>query len=212
MSARADFLRAVGPRLLHCTARSNLTGIRLNGLLPPEMLAQKARHDPASLVLRKDRIVLHLPDSTTAKLNHQLPILHGLSAANRIIDSHDAASWARQLDGRIFFWPERKGRAFVDSIRREADTALIWFDSGELFDALAPAVWLSPINSGNFRQGGAPARRGDWIYCRAIDGMAAFRQNRRLRGLIAGTDRVTEVSLTGAIPPQILHDLAPTIE
>lgn len=212
MTARADFLRAVGPRLLHCTARSNLTGIRLNGLLPPSVLARKAQHDPHTLALRRDRIMLHLPDSTTARLNHQLPILHGLAAANRIVDGHDAASWARQLDHRVFFWPERKGRAFVESIRRDADTALIWLDSAALFDTLAPALWLSPINSGNFRQGGAKAQRGDWIYCRATDGIGLFRTNRRNRGLIAGTDTVSEVSLTCPVPPAVLTDLVTGIE
>ena len=155
MTARAAFLRAVGPQLLHCTARSNLSGIHLNGLMPPALLAQKARRDPAALALRRDRVLLTLPDSTSARLNHQLPILQGLAAANRIIDGHDVTSWARQLDARVFFWPAHKGRAFADSIRRNSEIALIWFDSGALFDALGPALWLSPINSGNFRQGGA---------------------------------------------------------
>ncbi|WP_019955192.1 DUF7002 family protein [Yoonia vestfoldensis] len=212
MTARSDFIRACGVRLLHCTARSNLTGIRLNGLLSPDLLAQKARRDAASLALRRDRVVLHLPDSTTAKLNHQLPILHGLAAANRVVDGHDAASWARQLDRRIFLWPERKGRAFVESIRRDADIALIWFDTGALFDALAPVLWLAPINSGNFTQGGAHARRGDWIYCLASDGLAAFRENRRKRGLIAGTDTVSEVSVTIPIPPALFTELVTEIQ
>ena len=212
MTARAAFLRAVGPRLLHCTARGNLSGIHLNGLMPPALLAQKARRDPAALALRRDRVLLTLPDSTSARLNHQLPILQGLAAANRIIDGHDVTSWARQLDARVFFWPAHKGRAFADSIRRNSEIALIWFDSGALFDALGPALWLSPINSGNFRQGGARARRGDWLYCRATDGIAAFRHNRRDRGLIACTDRVSEVSLTGAISARLFHDLAPDID
>jgi hypothetical protein len=207
MTARDAFLRAVGPRLLHCTASSNLAGIKRHGLLPPHLLAQKAQRDPASLALRKDRLVLRLADSTTAKLNHQLPILHGLNAANRIIDGYDAAGWARQLDQRVFFWPERKGGAFVDSVTRDTDTALIWLDAARFYEALAPHIWLSPLNSGNFTQGGAHARRGDWLYCRASDGIAAFRHNRRMRGLIAGTDTVKEVSLTCAIPPDVFAQL-----
>lgn len=212
MTARADFVRAVGPRVLHCTARSNLAGLYLNGLMPPYMLAHRAGRDPATLALRRNRVMLNLPDSTTARLNHQLPIVHGLAAANRIIDDHDAASWARKLDERVFFWPEHRGRRFVQSIKRDADTALVWFDSGGLFDVFGPHVWLSPINSGNFRQGGARARRGDWLYCRATDGIAKFRQNRRNRGLIVGTDKVAEVSITKAMSPEILFDLCPVIE
>ncbi|WP_322893642.1 MULTISPECIES: DUF7002 family protein [unclassified Yoonia] len=211
MTLRDDFIRAVGPRLLHCTARSNVDGIRRNGLLPPDHLADRASRDAAALVLRDTRVILRLPDNTTAQLNHQLPILHGLAAANRVIDGHDAASWAQQLDRRVFFWPERKGGAFVDSVTRDTDTALIWFDSGRFFDVLSAHIWLSPLNSGNFTQGGAHARRGDWLYCRATDGIPAFRHNRQARGLIAGTDTVKEVSLTCSLAPDVFVSLDPDI-
>ncbi|MBQ2262167.1 MAG: hypothetical protein II336_12440 [Loktanella sp.] len=210
MTARADFVRAVGSRLLHCTARANLGGIATYGLLPPALLARLAGQDPQRLALRRDRLVLTMPDGSTAQLNHQLPILHGLAAANRVVDGHDAISWACQLDERVFLWPQRKGDAFMKSVERDSDIACLSFDTGAVFDLCADRLWLSPLNSGNFRQGGAHARRGDWIYCRASDGITAFRNNRRDRGLVAGTDIVGEVSLTGdGLAVADLADLKP---
>lgn len=200
MTARDEFVRAVGERLLHVTARGNLPGIQRYGLMPPADLARLCGVDPESLLLRRDRLRLTLPDGTTAQLNHQLPIVHGLAAANRIIDGHDAQSWARQLDHRVFLWPEKRGITFEASVARDTDSASLWIDSGQLFDVIVANLWLAPINSGNFRQGGAHARRGDWLYCQATAGIEAFRTNRQCRGLIKHTDRVYEVSVTGKVP------------
>lgn len=204
MTARDEFVRAVGERLLHVTARGNLSGIQRYGLMPPANLARLCGVDPESLILRKDRRVLTLPDGTKAQLNHQLPIHYGLAAANRIIDAHDARSWARQLDHRVFLWPEKRWLSFEASVARETDSASLWINSAKLFDVVADDLWLAPINSGNFRQGGAHARRGDWLYCQATAGLQAFRTNRQRRGLTKRTDRVYEVSVTGKLPDGLL--------
>jgi hypothetical protein len=205
VSAREDFVRAVGERLLHVTARSNMPGIHRHGLMPPAELARLCGVDPESLLLRRDRLQLTLPDGTTAKLNHQLPIVHGLAAANRIVDGHDAASWARQLDHRVFLWPEKRGISFAASVARDTDAASLWIDSGALFDAMVGDIWLAPINSGNFLQGGAQARRGDWLYCAAKEGIDASRRNRVKRGLMKGMDTIREVSVTRLVPSELLN-------
>jgi hypothetical protein len=202
--ARA-FARAVGAQVIHCTARANLAGIAQHGLLSPHDLALLGGHDPQGIGLRQDRGQLDLGEGLCATLNHQRPILEGLGAANTVVDGHDAASWAAQLDRRIFLWPGRRGRDFANSIARDIDVAVLWLDSMALYQALGGDIWLSPINSGNFRQGGARARRGDWLYVRASDGMDTFRTNRQRRGLVKSTDQVRELSLTQGLPPQVLR-------
>lgn len=139
-----------------------------------------------------------------ATLNHQLPILHGRDAADSIVDDYDAASWAEQLDTRVFFWPERRGREFAVSIARYVPLKVLWLDTGRLLETCSDRLHLSPINSGNFRQGGAKARRGDWLYVPVTRGMPAFRHNRRRRGLVSSTDQVKELSLAGGLDHETL--------
>lgn len=205
MTPARAFTRAVGARVAHCTARANLAGIAQHGLRPPHDLARLGGHDPAGIVLRRDRVQLALGEGRCATLNHQRPILHGLKAANSVVDGHDATSWAAQLDRRIFLWPGRLGRDFAASIGRDVAIAVLWLDSMALFGELADDIWLSPINSGNFRQGGARARRGDWLYVRASDGMDAFRTNRQRRGLVKSADQLREISLMRGLGPERLR-------
>jgi len=205
--AHDEVLRAAGLRVAHVTAHSNLDGIRAHGLRSAGMLAADAGHATDDITLRPDRKVLTLPDGATARLNHQLPILHGRRAAETIIDGFDARGWARQLDERIFLWPGARGAAFGRSIAKNADSVTLWFDTARLLAAMADCLWLAPFNTGNFRQGGARARRGDWIYCPVSDGLPAFRSNRQLRGLVKRPDRIVEISLTAPIWPEMLDEV-----
>ncbi|MDJ0822087.1 MAG: hypothetical protein QNJ09_09820 [Paracoccaceae bacterium] len=191
------FVKALGPRLAHVTAATNLPGIERHGLLPAAQLAQKAGGDHG-IALRDHRLHLRGAD-VDARLNHQKPILRGLKAANRIVDGHDAESWAEQLDQRVFFWPETRGNRFRASIARDVALHVLWFDTVALIERHSARLYLSPINSGNFTQGGAHARRGDWLYVPLQAGMDAFRQNRRARGLVKSKDSVAEISLLGAL-------------
>lgn len=197
----------MGPRLSHVTARTNLPGIRAHGLQSAAMIAEHCGCDPGDIILRSNRRVLTRTDGTTARLNHQLPILHGRRAADSIVDGYDARGWASQLDRRIFLWPATRGKAFGLSVERDADMATLHFDTARLLALLADHLWLAPFNTGNFRQGGAQARRGDWIYCPVTDGMPTFRSNRQRRGLIKGTDTVAEISLTTPIWPEMLGEV-----
>ena len=167
--------------------------------------AASVRHaggEPDDIVLRSTRQKVGV---TT--LNHQLPILHGLNAANRVVEGHTAQTWAHQLDRRIFFWPRSKGEAFAKSVQRDVKTKTIWLDAASFADAFMDHIDLCAINSGNFLQGGANALRGDWIYRPLSEGLPAFRIARQNRGLIKGKDAINEVSLRCAIPPDILRGL-----
>ncbi|QFS82469.1 hypothetical protein FIU97_06585 [Roseivivax sp. THAF40] len=193
-----DLIAHIGPQLAHVTAARNLPSIRQHGLRPAAELARATGYAPQGIVLRNER--LHLQGANfDATLNHQKPILHGRTAADRIIDGHDAASWAAALDARVFFWPHRRGAKFRASLARDLPMAILWLSTEALLERCADRLTLSPINSGNFLQGGAHARRGDWLFVPVRAGLPAFRENRRSRGLVRNPDSVTEISLPGSL-------------
>lgn len=196
------FAKAVGGTLAHVTASANLSSIKATGLLPASHLATAAGVPHADIALRDHRMQVG-----PATFNHQKPILHGLNAAHRVLDGHTPKSWAQQLDTRVFLWPERKGRAFAKSIQRDLDITILWLDTVKLAEALHDHIDLSPINSGNFTQGGAHAHRGDWLYVPLSAGLDTFRQNRTKRGLKSTPDSITEISLRRPIAPDLLGTL-----
>ncbi|WP_306132878.1 DUF7002 family protein [Roseivivax marinus] len=172
---------------------------RRTGFCPPRnWRGSRAAHLPTSRCAQSGR--RYGASGHTARLNHQKPILHGLAAANRVVEGHDAASWAEVLNARVFFWPERHLRGpFLASVQRDLETAVIWLDTEALLDRASDRLDLSPINSGNFTQGGAHARRGNWLFVPARAGLEAFRRNRQARGLVRAPDAVKEISLRGAL-------------
>lgn len=200
VDAARDLTALAGPRVAHVTDAGNVAAILDRGLFPAETLALEAGIDPDTICLRPDRLRVG-----AARLGHQRPILRGLAAANRIVDGFDAHLWAAQLDRRVFFWPERRLQRFRRALSEGGDTSTLWFDTTRLAGALADRIELSPINSGNFTQGGAQARRGAWLYVPLSAGAEAFRTNRRSRGLTRSRDTLAELSVTGPIAPDILH-------
>ncbi|MDG3040347.1 DUF7002 family protein [Roseicyclus marinus] len=204
--AIAQFRRAAGPRVAHVTAAENLPGILARGLWPAADLARENGVAEEALALRDHRMVIG-QGPRRARLNHQKPILHGRNAANRIVEGHDAESWAMALDRRVFLWPARRGKDFKDSIGRDLPLAVLWLDTDALAKALFDAIDLAPINTGNFTQGGAHARRGDWIYVPLSQGIDAFRDNRRRRLGLRKRDTLAEISLRQGIPADLLSQL-----
>jgi len=198
----AKLARALGPRLAHVTAAENLPLIFENGLLSAEALARRAGLDAGQIALRSERLQIG-----GARLNHQRPIVHGLRAARAVLDVHTPDSWARALDARIFFWPARRGQKFAASVARDVPIATLWLETNGLLQALAPHIDLSPINSGNFLQGGAKARRGDWLFVPVTAGYRAFQRNRIAHKAATRPDTVREVSCRASIPPNLLERL-----
>lgn len=196
------FVRAVGRRVAHVTAASNVPSIRDAGLKPAAQLAVEASCDPDTLTLRAKRMAVG-----PALLNHQRPILHGITAARAMLDGHDPASWAAQLDTRVFLWPGARGQRFAASIARDVPIAILWLDARMLARTMADLIDLCPLNSGNFVQGGARAARGDWIYTPLTAGLDTFRTARQRRGLVKTPDTVREISLRAALPANLIQDV-----
>ncbi|WP_375281842.1 hypothetical protein [Pseudooctadecabacter sp.] len=194
-----EFAKAVGGTLAHVTAAENIDLIEATGLQPAATLAQRAGVELEASGIRRDRLIIG-----GARLNHQRPILHGLTAAHRMLDGHSPESWARQLDARVFFWPRSRLARFKASIDRDLDTATILVDAETLALNLMDHIDLCAINSGNFTQGGSSVRRGDWIYRPMREGLGSFRRYRMRRGLVKRPDTIGEVSLRCAVSPSLL--------
>lgn len=208
MTKTDDLVRAMGAVIAHCTAKTNAKSILERGLICAKSLAVlSTNNDPERIVLRNERIELRLSDGSTARLNHQKPIRHGLPAAYKMLDGHTPESWAAQLDQRIFFWPERHGKAFAKSIGRDHEIITLWLDTRRFVATFLAHIDLCPINSGNFLQGGANARRGDWIYAPAQKGYANFRTNRMERGYANTKDSLKEISLRVPVASDVLREL-----
>ncbi|MEL7152882.1 MAG: hypothetical protein AAFN51_03600 [Pseudomonadota bacterium] len=202
MSLAADFSRAVGGRIAHVTAHSNLHGIEQNGLRPAADLARQAGVAPDSIALRTARLRVG-----SAVLTHQRPIAQHLNAAGEMLEGHDAQSWAAQLDQRVFFWPQHRGPAFARSVKRDLPTTTIWLDAHSFAREFGDFIDLCAINSGNFSQGGARVPRGDWIYRPLSEGLDSFHNFRTSQGLMKSKDRVGEISLRCALPTASLKAL-----
>jgi hypothetical protein len=198
----AAFAKAVGGKIAHVTASSNLESIHKSGLQSASSIARNSGKSPQDIVLRSTRTTIG-----NATLNHQLTIVHGLVAAHKMLDDHTPETWAEQLDERVFFWPRAKGVTFSKSIQKDISVSTLWLDARRFAEVFWDQIDLSPINSGNFRQGGANAERGDWLYCPLSAGLKSFRQNRRARKLIARNDGIEEISLRSSVSPDVLAQL-----
>ena len=204
-----DLLDHIGPRVVHITARGNIPLIQELGLLPAADLARIAGVNPAAIVLRESRLALQTTFGT-AKLNHQNPINHGGTDPDTAVEGHSRQSWAAALDKRVFFSTLKRTRDFANSIAQDVSTARLTLDTALLLKLFGSNVDLAPINTGYFLR--RAAKRGDWIYVPAANGLASFRRNRKERGLIASLDTVKELSIAGAIGPDLLKQLDMHIE
>ncbi|MBS8229086.1 DUF7002 family protein [Vannielia litorea] len=201
---REEFVEHVGPQLVHLTMRSNVPGINAGGLIRAAEIARRAGIDPRDLRLRKDRTEIRL-EGRTIKLNHQRPLIAGAAQAETFLDGHTLESWADVLNSRLFFWPTDGGASFADSLKAEDNIVQVRLDSRRFFDAFAPDIDLSPINSGSATR--RASARGDWLFVPVAKGWDAFAENRRTRGHAQRRDSVAEVSISRDIPPEIFRTL-----
>ncbi|MEL7164414.1 MAG: hypothetical protein AAGL96_02995 [Pseudomonadota bacterium] len=201
----ADAVAHLGPRLAHVTAAENVPHIRAHGLWPAAEVARRAGIDPATILLRRDRLKVG-----QARLNHQRPFLAGINAARVRLVDHGVEAWAAQLDERVYFFPARKRDAFHGSF--ELATDVLWLDTAGLLAAAFDRIDLCALNSGSFRQIPTDPARTSYdrdlsIYRPLAEGISAFRSHRRDTGRKKGLDDVKEVSLRGGLDPDTLAGL-----
>ncbi|MBY6153096.1 hypothetical protein KUV47_07740 [Vannielia litorea] len=199
-----EFVEHVGPQLVHLTMRSNVPGINAGGLIRAAEIARRAGIDPRDLRLRKERTEIKL-DTRTIKLNHQRPLIAGAAQAETFLEGHTLESWSDVLNSRLFFWPTGGGSTFAASLKAEDDIVQVRLDSRRFYDAFAPAIDFSPINSGSATR--RASVRGDWLFVPVSEGWDTFAENRRKRGHAQRRDSVAEVSISCDIPPEVFRKL-----
>lgn len=201
---RQEFSDLVGGELRHVTLRTNLPGIRQNGLLRASTLIEKAT-DLNSLPCPRSEAFTFKVAGTPATLNHQKPLLAGRAQVTDFLNGHCLETWSQKLDQRLFFWPSDRGSDFASSLTDRGQISILKCGAGALFDLYAPWLDLAPINTGSATR--RPARRGDWIYVPVSASVNQFRENRLVKKLVTGRDSVIEVSLRCDIPPDEFHHL-----
>lgn len=189
---RDEFIRLVGPLVYHVTPQTNLQGITGRGLIRPAEAARQAGFDPADIALRTDPETI-VSDAGPMTLNHQKPLLAGQHRASDFLTAGTLLDWALQLDERIFFWPRKMRRSYIETLQARVPVAVLELDAGGLFDIYADHLDLAPFNSGAAVR--KPAMRGHWLYVPATKTPQAFRTNRMKRDLVKTRDSVAEVSL-----------------
>ena len=189
---RKEFSNLVGGTLRHVTLRTNLPGIRQNGLLRASTLIEAATELSTPPCPRSESCTFNVA-GLSVTLNHQKPLLAGRKRVADFLDGHCLKSWAESLDDRLFFWPGERGVDFSSSLRDRGTVTTLECDAEAFFDLYACSLDLAPINTGSAMR--SASKRGDWIYVPATASINQFRENRRARGLVKGRDSVVEVSL-----------------
>ncbi|MEM6900307.1 MAG: hypothetical protein AAF583_11100 [Pseudomonadota bacterium] len=189
---RKEFSDLVGGTLRHVTLKTNLPGIRQNGLLRASTLIEAAKEIGGLTCPRSEAYSFNIA-GLSVTLNHQKPLLAGRKRVAEFLDGHCLNSWAESLDHRLFFWPGRGGADFSSSLTDRGTVIALRCDAGAFFDLYAASLDFAPINTGSAMR--SASKRGDWIYVPATASIDQFRENRRARGLVKGRDGVVEVSL-----------------
>lgn len=201
---REEFSNLVGGTLRHVTLKTNLPGIRQNGLLRASTLIEAAQEVSRPPCPRSEAYTFDFA-GLSVTLNHQKPLLAGRKRVADFLDGHCLESWAIGLDHRLFFWPGGRGADFFSSLTDRGTVIALECDATAFFDLYAALLDLAPINTGSAMR--STSKRGDWIYVPVTASIDEFRKNRRARGLVKGRDRVVEVSLRCDISPKNFHRL-----
>ena len=201
---RKEFSNLVGGTLRHVTLRTNLPGIRQNGLLRASTLIEAATELSTPPCPRSESCTFNVA-GLSVTLNHQKPLLAGRKRVAEFLDGHCLKSWAESLDHRLFFWPGRGGADFSSSLTDRGTVIALECDAEAFFEVYAVSSDLAPINTGSAMR--STSKRGDWIYVPVTASIDEFRKNRRARGLVNGRDNVVEVSLRCDITPKNFHRL-----
>lgn len=184
-----------------------MAAIRQIGLLPASALLELfGIEGEARRLLEEERrptgITLHHPAHGTATINDNAPLQTAALAA--CLDGGlTPADWMRELNRRVFFWPDREAvTALLNApLNRHRDRAVLTIDTLSLASRHASRVELSPINSGSTMR--KPARRGPATFTPL--GAHPLTAWRALRG---GRDRIREVTIVGPVPDIADHIVA----
>ncbi len=179
--------------------RGSWNSIRRHGLLSTSALldlfeVDGDRRHRLEAERRPRTVLLEHPVHGRAVVRDQKP-MDDDGLARCLCDGLVPADWYAIINARVFFWLTRARLARLLAARPYRDAAhdVLEIDAAGLVDAYAPAITLSPINSGATRP--FPAARGRNTFASIDDYDYAAWRARRPRG-----ERVVELAVTGGVP------------
>ncbi len=147
------------PRLYHLTFASNLPGIRANGLLSTEALADRFTPEDKAAALNGRRRCIQEIEGVTLRDQHAAVEAKMKSCLVGVT----IPEWLTLLNGKIFFYVSREK---VDLLAKAYDSysnVLLEIDTAELLATHAEHASLCRINSGSFLYNPRPRGRASFI-------------------------------------------------
>jgi hypothetical protein len=171
------------PRLYHLTFASNLPGIRANGLLSTEALADRFTPEDKAAALDRRRRCIQQIEGVTLRDQHAADE----SKMKSCLVGVTIPEWLTLLNGKIFFFvSQQKVDVFAKSYANYSNV-LLEIDTAELLATHAEHASLCRINSGSFLYNPRPRGRASFIP------LAAYTyKNKR--------DTPAELAMDGPIP------------
>ena len=147
------------PRLYHLTFASNLPGIRANGLLSTEALANRFTSEDKAAALNGRRRCIQQIEGVTLRDQHAAVEAKMKSCLVGVT----IPEWLTLLNGKIFFYVSKEK---VDVLAKAYDSysnVLLEIDTAELLATHAEHASLCRINSGSFLYNPRPRGRASFI-------------------------------------------------
>jgi hypothetical protein len=171
------------PRLYHLTFASNLPGIRANGLLSTEALADRFTPEDKAAALDRRRRCIQQIEGVTLRDQHAADE----SKMKSCLVGVTIPEWLTLLNGKIFFFvSQQKVDVFAKSYANYSNV-LLEIDTAELLATHAEHASLCRINSGSFLYNPRPRGRASFIPLAAY----TFKNKR---------DTPAELAMDGPIP------------
>jgi hypothetical protein len=157
------------PRLYHMAERGTWESIRARGLLSTTAvldlmgLRGSKRHRYEAQQRRDMETILQgHPDAIM--LRDQLPMPPD-RLQTALIDGTTPEDWYRLINGKVFFWAERKRLTTLLKARayRNKEHDVLTIDTQSLMNAHENRAWLCRMNSGNTWPFPLPRGRGDFM-------------------------------------------------
>jgi len=147
------------PRLYHLTFASNLPGIRANGLLSTEALADRFSPEDKVAALNRRRRCIQQVEGVTLRDQHAAVEAKMKSCLVGVT----IPEWFTLLNGKIFFFVSKQKVDVLANAYASYSNVLLEIDTAELLATHTEHASLCRINSGSFLYNPRPRGRASFI-------------------------------------------------
>ena len=147
------------PRLYHLTFASNLPGIRANGLLSTEALADRFSPEDKVAALNRRRRCIQQVEGVTLRDQHAAVEAKMKSCLVGVT----IPEWFTLLNGKIFFFVSKQKVDVLANAYASYSNILLEIDTAELLATHTEHASLCRINSGSFLYNPRPRGRASFI-------------------------------------------------